>query len=80
MISMENTVEPNNQIVENQQINKDLQFEVIIEKDTIHDLKSTKAPQRLRREILFPKRRKNFIKLLNIQFTTNFLEDPTTLA
>lgn len=36
---MENTVKPNNQIVESQQINEDLQFEVTIEKDTIHDSK-----------------------------------------
>jgi hypothetical protein len=56
MISMENTVKPNNQIVESQQINEDLQFEVTIEKDTIHDSKYTKTPQRLRREIFFPKR------------------------
>jgi cell division protein FtsB len=38
MFSMEDTIKLDNQIVENQQINKDLQSEVTIEEETIHDL------------------------------------------
>ncbi len=56
MISMGDNTKPNNQIVGNQQINEDLQFEAIIEEDIIHDSKFPKILQRHRRERKFPKR------------------------
>lgn len=59
MFSMEDTIKSITKLLK---ISKDLQFEVTIEENTIHDLEFAKTLQRLKREIKFPTK----------------LEDPTT--
>jgi hypothetical protein len=80
MISMGDNAKPDNQIVRNQHISRDLKSEAITEEDTIHDSEFPKTPQRPKRERKFPNRLKDFVAIAKHANIARFLEDPTTLA
>jgi hypothetical protein len=61
MISIRDNIKPDNQIVRNQQISRDLKSEAITKEDTIHVSEFPKTPQRPKREKKNSKRLKDLV-------------------
>ncbi len=61
MFSMEDTIKLITILLK---ISRDLQFEVTIEENTIHDLEFAKTLQRLKREIKFSTKLEDFVTII----------------